>query len=82
MPKTSVVRQVVGEILASLCSDDSIQTTQAKFRRICVESSEHNWANILEKICPEMLIFRKYASWMLSFQNILRDELDLRALNI
>ena len=61
LPKTSIVRQVVGEILASLCSDDSIQTTQAKFRRICVESSEHNWANnyILETICPEMLIFRK-----------------------
>ena len=59
LPKTSIVREVVGEILASLCSDDSIQTTQAKFSRICVESSEHNWANILETICPEMLIFRK-----------------------
>ena len=59
LPKTSIVRQVVGEILASLCFDDSVQMTQAKFRRICVESSEHNWANILETICPEMLIFRK-----------------------
>ena len=33
--------------------------TQAKFRRICMESSEHNWANISETICPEMLVFGK-----------------------
>ena len=25
------------------------------FRRICMESSEHNWANIAETICPERL---------------------------
>ena len=29
------------------------------FRRICMESSEHNWANISETICPEMLVFGK-----------------------
>ena len=29
------------------------------FRRICKESSEHNWANISETICPEMLVFGK-----------------------
>ena len=33
--------------------------TQVKFRRICMESSEHNWASILETICPEMLVFGK-----------------------
>ena len=33
--------------------------TQVKFRRICVKSSEHNWANISETICPEMLVFGK-----------------------
>ena len=33
--------------------------TQVKFRRICRESSEHNWANISETICPEMLVFGK-----------------------
>ena len=33
--------------------------TQVKFRRICMESSEHNWANISETICPEMLVFGK-----------------------
>ena len=33
--------------------------TQVKFRRICGESSEHNWANISETICPEMLVFGK-----------------------
>ena len=33
--------------------------TQVKFRRICMESSPHNWANISETICPKMLIFGK-----------------------
>ena len=36
--------------------------TQVKFRRICMESSEHNWANISEKICPTMLVFDNKAS--------------------
>ena len=46
--------------------------TQVKFRRICMESSEHNWANISEKICPRMLVFDNKASLMFSgFQNIL-----------
>ena len=45
--------------------------TQAKFRRICMESSEHNWANISETICPTMPVFGKQASWMLFFQAIL-----------
>ena len=30
-----------------------------------MESSELNWANISETICREMLVFGKYASWML-----------------
>ena len=34
-------------------------STQVKFRRICMESSEHNWANISETICPEMLVLGK-----------------------
>ena len=29
---------------------------QVKFRRICMESSEHNWATISETICPEMQV--------------------------
>ena len=33
--------------------------TQVKFRRICMESSEYNWANISETICTEMLVFGK-----------------------
>ena len=37
------------------------------FRKICMESSEHNWVNISETICPEMLVFGKEASWMLLF---------------
>ena len=36
-----------------------------------MEFSEYNWATISETICPEMLIFGKYASWTLFFQNIL-----------
>ena len=33
--------------------------TEVKFRMICMESSEHNWANISETICPTMLVFGK-----------------------
>ena len=36
-----------------------------------MESSEHNWANISETICPKLLTFGKQASWMLFFQNSL-----------
>ena len=36
-----------------------------------MESLEHNWANISEKICLEVLVIGKKASWMLFFQNIL-----------
>ena len=35
-----------------------------------MEFSKQNWATISETICPEMLIFGKYASWTLFFQNI------------
>ena len=36
-----------------------------------MEFSKHYWAKILEIICPEMLIFGKYAFWTLFFHNIL-----------
>ena len=36
-----------------------------------MEFSKYNWATISETICPKMLIFGKYASWTLFFQNIL-----------
>ena len=36
-----------------------------------MEFSKHNWATISETICPEMLIFSKYASWIFFFHNIL-----------
>ena len=36
-----------------------------------MEFSKHNWATISETICPEMLIFGKWASWTFFFQNIL-----------
>ena len=34
-------------------------TKMVQLRRICMESSKHNWANISETICPEMLDFGK-----------------------
>ena len=40
-----------------------------------MEFSKHNWATISETICPEMLIFGKWASWTLFFQNILTNPL-------
>ena len=36
-----------------------------------MESSESNWANISETFRPEMLVFGKYASWMLLFSEYL-----------
>ena len=33
--------------------------TQVKFKRTCRESSEHNWANISETICPTKPVFGK-----------------------
>ena len=38
-----------------------------------MEFSKHNWATISETICPEMLIFGKWASSTLFFQNILKN---------
>ena len=35
-----------------------------------MEFSKHNWAAISDTICPKMLIFGKYASWTLFFQNM------------
>ena len=41
-----------------------------------MESLEHNWANISETICPEMLFIGKQASWMLFFQNVLTNPIN------
>ena len=64
--------------VSRLYSENSIQTLliflgvdPKKFRRVCMEFSKHNWATISETICPEMLIFGKWASWTFFFQNIL-----------
>ena len=64
--KLSLLVQIGGEILAPLCSDDSVKilvkldwivtfairaTIQANFQRICMESSEHNCAcNLLTNL--------------------------------
>ena len=73
LPKTSIVKQIVSEILALFCSDDSIQillnlTCQSKpfdpsqiykDLNLSVESSEHNWAISQRQFAPQMLIFGK-----------------------
>ena len=68
------MKQIVSEILALFCPDDFVQNvkTQGKFRRICVESLEHNWANISETICPQNANF-----WQVSvFDVVFSDYLD------
>ena len=42
-----------------LLLDLLLTASKLKFKRICMESSEQNWANISETICPEMLVFGK-----------------------
>ena len=73
LPKTSISGQIVSEILAQLYSDDSMQIlsskfdsvhnfrNRVKFRRICLESLELNWANISATVnfCRKMLVFGK-----------------------
>ena len=58
MPKMSISGQIVSEIVAQLCLQNSIQTllnffgsTQEKIRRVCMELSEYNWATISEPGC-------------------------------
>ena len=58
LPKASILGQIVLEMLVPVCPDDSIQILSSKidlvpnvmnwvkFRRIRMESWEHNWANI------------------------------------
>ena len=62
----SIWGQIVSEIVAQLCLQNSIQTLinffgvdPKKIRRVCMEFSEYNWATISETICTEMLIFAK-----------------------
>ena len=62
LPKMSISGQIVCEIVAQLCLENSIQTLLNFFG---VDPT------ISETICPEILIFGKYASWTLFFQNIL-----------
>ena len=39
--------------LASFSKGRGMNMNRVKFRRTCMESSEYNWANISETICPE-----------------------------
>ena len=66
LPKMSIWGQIVSEIVAQLCLENSIQTllnffgsTPQKIRRECMGFSEYNWATISETVCPIMLIFGK-----------------------
>ena len=42
-----------------LKSDETKKNRELFFRRICMESSEQNWANMAETICTEMLVLGK-----------------------
>ena len=68
MPKFSILPQISDEILSRFCSDDLIQIlikigpvpnvkNQAIFRRICIDSLEHNCGNNTLTICTNILIF-------------------------
>ena len=70
MPTFSVLRPISNEILPRFCSDDLVQILikiglvpntkkQAIFRRICMESLEHNCCNNSLTICTNILIFSK-----------------------
>ena len=48
-------------------SPDVTKNNRDFLRSICRESSEHNWANSSERICPEMLVFGKQTCWVLLF---------------
>ena len=43
----------------SFCDSAHYIRNRVKFRRICKESSEHNWADISETICPQIIVFGK-----------------------
>ena len=47
-----------------------------------MEFSQHNWDNISETICSQMLIFGKQASWTLFFQNTLTNPIYFRNITI
>ena len=56
LPKMSIWGQIVSEIVAQLCLQNSIQTLlnflgvdPKKKRRVCMEFSEYDWATISEK---------------------------------
>ena len=58
--------QIVSEMLAGYTRKTPYKPFQffggvdpKKFRRVCMEFSENNWATISETICPEMLILGK-----------------------
>ena len=66
LPKMSISGQIVSEIVAQLCLENSIQALlnifgvdPNKIRKVCMEFSEYNWATILETICRKMPIFGK-----------------------
>ena len=55
LPKISILLQFRGEILSHF----TVSVPNDKIRRICMESSGHNRANIWPPNCNKMLIFGK-----------------------
>ena len=78
LPKISIQVKFRGEMLAPLCSDDSIQNililpwlltfgTKAKLEEFV---SEHKGAHISHPNCNRMLIFGESAFFVMPFTNI------------
>ena len=61
-PRTYQGFSVATPFLAMVCTSDTFVINvmnRVQFRRICMESLEHNWANVSETICFRMLVFGK-----------------------
>ena len=58
-PRTYQGFSVATPFLAMVCTSDTFVINvmnRVQFRRICMESLEHNWANVSETICFRMLV--------------------------
>ena len=61
---TNFMLSRVCDQIKGLCHNDQIDfvhnvMNRVKFRQLCLESAEHNLANISETNCPKMIVFGK-----------------------
>ena len=66
LPKMSTSGQIVSDIVAQLCLENSVQTLlnffwvdPKKIRRVCMEFSKYNRLTSQRQFSPELLIFGK-----------------------